>query len=182
MKMSSLANSYLRLYNFTSLALWATLTIRLCLLLCQPSVQTSTIYDALFPLLRVTQSLAFLEVLHPLVRIVRASVVTTAMQVGGRITVVWLVMYMFSEQVMGATDGILGGGSVANGQKEAQLGDWAFIGCLAAWGLSECIRYGFFTLQVSGIAAPKWLLWLRYVILISRLFAGFEAAWVSRRV
>ena len=158
-KSSPLANGYLLLYNFTSLALWGTLTIRLCLLLCPvgPSSQISELYNVLFPLLRVTQSLALLEIMHSLSGLVRASVVTTGMQVASRIVVVWGVMHMFSKQAVGAKEGILGGG------REAQLGDWGFIGCLSAWGVTECIRYGFFTLQLSGIEAPKWLLWLRYV-------------------
>lgn len=160
-KASPLANGYLLLYNSTSLALWGTLTTRLCLLLCplalgSSDTQLSSIYDTLFPLLRTTQSLALLEILHSLFGLVRASVVTTAMQVASRIVVVWGVMHLFSQTAVGAEDGILGGGG------EARLGDWGFIGCLSAWGVTECIRYGFFTLQLSGLEAPKWLLWLRY--------------------
>ena len=157
-KTSPLTNGYLLLYNSTSLALWGTLTARLCLLLSPlgPQTDISSIYDALFPLLRITQSLALLEILHSLFGLVRASVVTTAMQVASRIVVVWGVMHLFSEQAVGVENGILGGG-------EVQLGDWGFIGCLGAWGVTECIRYGFFTLQLSGLEAPKWLLWLRYV-------------------
>lgn len=156
-KTSPLANGYLLLYNSVSLALWGTLTVRLCLLLSPLGPQTGiwSIYDALFPLLRTTQSLALLEILHSLFGLVRASVVTAAMQVASRIVVVWGVMYMFSAQAVGAENGILGGG------REVQLGDWGFVGCLSAWGVTECIRYGFFTLQLSGLEAPKWLLWLR---------------------
>jgi very-long-chain (3R)-3-hydroxyacyl-CoA dehydratase len=131
----------------------------LLLLLLVPSGHVSPIYDALFPLLRITQSVAMLEILHALLGLVRASVLTTGMQVASRIMVVWGVMHMFSKPAMG-TSGILGGSGT---RPLAERGDWAFIGCLIAWGITECVRYGFFVLQLSGSGVPKWLLWLRYV-------------------
>lgn len=41
-------------------------------------------------------------------------------------------------------------------------GDLAFIGCVIAWGVTECIRYGYFVAQLGGTGIPSWLLWLRY--------------------
>lgn len=58
-----------------------------------------------------------------------------------------------SEEGFGGGEGVIRG----NG------GELGFIGCLVAWGITECIRYGFFALQVSGSGIPGWLTWLRFV-------------------
>lgn len=72
------------------------------------------------------------------------------MQVASRILLVWGIMYPFQ-------------GVIVGGSEEAGLGDYAFLGCLSAWGVTECIRYGFFALQLSGVGVPGWWAWLRYV-------------------
>ncbi|EEP78472.1 predicted protein [Uncinocarpus reesii 1704] len=117
---------YLFLYNAVSFTLWSIITLRLFLLLCLlvPTGHLSAIYNALFPLLKLTQSLAMLEVLHSLTGIVRAPVMTTLMQVASRVVVVWGVMWMFAEARVGRELGILGGKSADGGR----LGDWGFVG------------------------------------------------------
>lgn len=163
---------YLLSYNVLSFTLWAILTLRLVIFLpvLGPLGHTAAIYDALSQLLRFTQTLATLEIFHSLFRLVRASVVTTAMQVASRLLVVWGVLYLFSEEAVGAGRGIVGGrmlnsrGQVGDGGK---WGDWAFIGCLSAWAVTECIRYGFFVFQLRGKGVPAWVSWLRYVLFFS---------------
>lgn len=177
---SATTTRYLLVYNTASFALWSTLTGRLLLLLLLlgPSGHISPVYDALAPLLRTTQSLALLEVVHAVLGLVRASPVTTAMQVASRIVVVWGVMWMFSKQAVGKT-GILGGGGSTSRVQGGERGDWAFVGCLIAWGITECVRYGFFVLQLLGNGVPKFLLWLRYVY-ARRGVPGFSpCAWIS---
>ncbi|OJJ40705.1 hypothetical protein ASPWEDRAFT_99771 [Aspergillus wentii DTO 134E9] len=147
---SGLTKAYLLAYNATSFGLWATCTLRAASLipLLAPSGHLPAIFNAIFsPLLTTTQSLALLEILHSLVGIVRAPVFTTLMQVSSRILVVWGIMYLFHDRGDG-NGGI--------------LGDYAFLGCLGAWGVTECIRYGFFALQVWGSGVPAWWTWLRY--------------------
>ncbi|KMP08654.1 tyrosine phosphatase [Coccidioides immitis RMSCC 2394] len=131
------SRAYLLLYNTASFALWSVITLRLFLLLALlvPTGHVAATYNALFPLLRVTQSLALLEIVHSLVGIVRAPVITTLMQVASRIVVVWGVMWMFAEERVGREMGILGGGRRGGGK----LGDWGFVGCLGAWGVTECV-------------------------------------------
>jgi very-long-chain (3R)-3-hydroxyacyl-CoA dehydratase len=117
----------------------------------------------------VTQSLAALEILHSLIGFVRAPFMTTAMQVASRYLVVWGVMFPFHEGsgYVRPGEGIVGGdyqGVVGKGVGTgagAQFGDYAFLGCLGAWGITECIRYGFFALQLGGLPVPKWWIWLR---------------------
>lgn len=166
-----LTRLYLILYNALSFSLWATCTLRGAYLFLDsvilPATTTDTnlsiasaanaslphiFADIFSPLLLSTQTLATLEILHSLLGLVRAPIVTTAMQVASRILVVWGVMYLFGGE----------GGIVGNAQNGAQLGDWAFLGCLSAWGVTECIRYGFFALQVLGTGVPGWWTWLRY--------------------
>jgi very-long-chain (3R)-3-hydroxyacyl-CoA dehydratase len=117
------------------------------------------------PLLTTTQTLAGLEILHSLLGIVRAPVMTTAMQVASRLLLVWGVMYLFHDRGDGH-GGIVGGDfqeALPYGPG-AKVGDYAFLGCLGAWGVTECIRYGFFALQVWGSGVPSWWTWLRYFL------------------
>ncbi|KAL1971595.1 hypothetical protein VTN31DRAFT_2216 [Thermomyces dupontii] len=156
--------AYLFVYNLVSLALWATCTLRGLLLLIKltpPADNLPAIFHAIYsPLLAATQTLAGLEVLHSLVGFVRAPVTTTFMQVASRFLVVWGVMYPFHEGSLFVEfgEGIVGGDPA----KGAKLGDYAFLGCLFAWGITECIRYGFFALQLGGFSVQKWWMWLRY--------------------
>ncbi|KLJ09388.1 3-hydroxy acyl-CoA dehydratase [Blastomyces silverae] len=158
---STAAQTYLICYNTLSFGLWATITVRLIFLLARlaPTGHVAHIFDALFPLLLFTQSVALLEILHAVVKLVRASPITTAMQVGSRILVVWFVMFFFSVDRIGKEKGVVGATSTEPGWK---LADWMVVGCLSAWGITECIRYGYFVVQVWGAAMPRWLLWLRY--------------------
>lgn len=164
--------AYLFVFNLVSFTLWATCTFRTALLIpfLAPDGHLPAIFEAIYsPLLLVTQSLALLEIVHSLVGFVRAPVTTTGMQVASRILVVWFVMYLFHEgsAYIDAGDGIVGGdyaGVVGKGLAAgagAKLGDYAFLGCLFAWGVTECIRYGFFAMQLGGVPVPRWWIWLR---------------------
>ncbi|OKL55893.1 hypothetical protein UA08_08947 [Talaromyces atroroseus] len=182
---SGLTRTYLFLYNLLSLSLWATCTLRAAVLLSQQLSDESingfdalpSIFTQVFPLLLITQSLAGLEILHSLVGLVRAPLLTTTMQVTSRFVVVWGVMFLFRE---GAVDlsGLLGPAVGAKHQQqpvgvaegdglvglvgETQYCDFAFLGCMFAWGVTECIRYGFFAMQLGGVSVPTWWQWLRY--------------------
>ncbi|KAK2813378.1 hypothetical protein FQN50_000693 [Emmonsiellopsis sp. PD_5] len=154
-KPNGLISTYLLFYNALSFILWATVTVRAFTRLArQPTRNVPAIFDAVFPLLLRTQSLALMEILHSLAGLVRASVVTTAMQVASRILVVWGVLYLFAGEGLFGTTGEVG--------EVVKVGDWAFVGCVSAWGITECIRYGFFALQVMGAGVPGWMSWLRY--------------------
>ncbi|OOF90218.1 hypothetical protein ASPCADRAFT_20843, partial [Aspergillus carbonarius ITEM 5010] len=145
-----LQKTYLITYNTTSLLLWATCTLRtLTLLLFSSTTTIPQIFTTVYPLLQITQSLALLEILHSIVGLVRAPVLTTTMQVASRILLVWGIMFPFQGVIVGG-DGVV------------RVGDWAFLGCMSAWGVTEIIRYGFFALQVSGVGVPGVWGWLRY--------------------
>ncbi|PYI00569.1 PTPLA-domain-containing protein [Aspergillus sclerotiicarbonarius CBS 121057] len=145
-----LQKTYLVTYNTTSLLLWTTCTLRTLLLLLN-NTPIPQIFTDVYPLLKITQSLALLEIIHSLVGLVRAPVMTTGMQVASRILLVWGIMFPFQGVIVGET--------ADNG---VQVGDWGFLGCMLAWGVTEIIRYGFFALQVSGMGVPAAWTWLRY--------------------
>jgi very-long-chain (3R)-3-hydroxyacyl-CoA dehydratase len=159
--------SYLIAYNSISLALWAILTLRAVLLipLLSSHGQLYDLYRALQSFLAVTQSLALLEVVHSLSGLVRANFLTTAMQVISRLQVVWGVVGAFPEIVVQ---------SRMYGVREhhyagSKWGPLAYAGIVMAWGITECIRYGFFVWKegMGDARMPTWLTWLRYVEFMS---------------
>lgn len=188
---SGLTRTYLFLYNLLNFTLWATCTIRTALALFEKYQQNdlqsiSSIPTDVFPLLLITQSLAALEILHSLIGVVRAPVITTAMQVASRFVVVWGIMYAFREGSE-LYDGVLAkyfpdipfvrqftSEGLMGVPGKIQYGDLAFFGCMFAWGITECIRYGFFVLQLGGLEVPGWWQWLRYFSSSPSLF------WVKR--
>ncbi|KAL4979119.1 tyrosine phosphatase-like protein [Aspergillus desertorum] len=158
---SGLTRQYLLFYNAANFFLWSTLTFRTIRLLLNQSilaedrtlsgvtVDVPAIFaDTYTPLLQLTQSLALLEILHSVIGLVRAPVMTTAMQVASRIFVVWGVLHPFHGGIIG----------------QDKVGEMGYLGCLLAWGVTECIRYGFFVMQVNGgvESVPGWWQWLRY--------------------
>ncbi|PYH80876.1 phosphatase-like protein [Aspergillus uvarum CBS 121591] len=145
-----LTKPYLILYNALNFTLWATCTVQ-GLTHLATGTPLPLIFQKVYPLLLITQSLALLEILHSLAGLVRAPVTTTVMQVASRILLVWGIMYPFQGRIVGGTATAV-----------TQTGDYAFLGCLTAWGVTECIRYGFFVCQVSGLGVPGWWAWLRY--------------------
>ncbi|PYI34649.1 PTPLA-domain-containing protein [Aspergillus indologenus CBS 114.80] len=145
---SPLTKPYLTLYNALSFTLWATCTVQ-GLTQLATGTPPPQIFPHVYPLLRLTQSLALLEILHSAAGLVRAPVATTALQVASRILLVWGILAPFQGRIVGAT-------------ARTQPGDYAFLGCLTAWGVTECIRYGFFVGQVSGLGVPAGWAWLRY--------------------
>lgn len=155
--------NYFLAYNGICLVLWGIVTLRAIFLI--PILLAHDhlygLHEALNSLLTFTQSLAILEVLHSLVGIVRANPLTTAMQVASRLLLVWGVVGAFPEIVVRSR--------MFGVRKEdyagAKGGPYAYAGILLAWGITECIRYGFFVWKegLGNGGVPKWLTWLRYV-------------------
>jgi len=155
---SSPKQKYLLAYNAVCLSLWSVITLRAVFLIPTLAAldKLHGLLDALFPLLKYTQTIALLEIVHAVLGLVRASPITTTMQVASRILVVWVVL-TFYPQIVSTTDvyGRPAPGSVG--------GPVAFAGIVMAWGITEVIRYGFFVWK-EGVSSriPPWLSWLRY--------------------
>lgn len=154
--------NYFLAYNGICLVLWGITTLRAMFLIPILSSHDHLygLHEALNPLLTFTQSIAILEVLHSLVGIVRANLVTTGMQVASRLLVVWGVVGLFPEIVVKSR--ILGIRKQNSAGESG--GPYAYAGILLAWGITECIRYGFFVGKegLGSGSIPKWLTWLRY--------------------
>ncbi|KIX08707.1 uncharacterized protein Z518_03364 [Rhinocladiella mackenziei CBS 650.93] len=149
---------YLLAYNGICLVLWSIITLRAIFLIPALSAfgKLEGLLDALFPLLKWTQTIALLEIVHASIGLVRASPITTAMQVASRILVVWIVLEMFPQIV--ATMNIFGRPAAGS-----TSGPIAFSGILLAWGITETIRYGFFVWKAAvSERVPNALTWLRY--------------------
>lgn len=148
---SGLTRAYLFAYNALNLSTWAFCVIYTASLVL-PAFNINalhTVFPQTFtPYLLATQSIAVLEILHSLVGLVRAPLFTTAMQVASRLLLVWGIMEPFGGEIVGSTS--------------TQAGDYAYLGCVTAWGITEVIRYGFFAITLSGNEVPKWWTWLRY--------------------
>lgn len=155
---SSPTQQYLIGYNALCLGLWSIITLRSIFLI--PILYTlgkpEGLLDALFTLLKWTQTIALLEIVHAAVGLVRASPITTAMQVSSRILIVWVVLQLYP-QIVATTNAI---GKRAPG---SITGPVAFSGILLAWGITEVIRYGFFVWKAAiSEQVPRALTWLRY--------------------
>jgi very-long-chain (3R)-3-hydroxyacyl-CoA dehydratase len=98
--------------------------------------------------LKISQTIAIMEVLHAMVGIVRSPVMITATQVASRLWILWGIVNLAPEATTtsAVTVGIV------------QL---SLITLLTAWCLSEIIRYGFFALKEVG-SQPDAMVWLRY--------------------
>lgn len=103
--------------------------------------------------LKLTQTAALLEVLHSLLGVVRAPIMTTVMQVASRVWIVWGIMVAAPAQV--ASQGIT---ILPLGSHSIQL---SLMSLLLAWSITEIIRYSFFAFKELGMT-PYPLLWLRY--------------------
>ena len=149
--------NYLLAYNGVSLALWAIVTLRAVFLI--PALLAHDklfgLLEALQTVLTFTQSLAVLEIGHSVLGIVRASPLTTSIQVASRLLLVWGILGAFPEVVV--TTNVFG--RAAAGEYGGPV---AFAGILVAWGVTECIRYGYFVWKEGIDRVPPWLTWLRY--------------------
>ncbi|KAL9085144.1 MAG: hypothetical protein Q9159_004870 [Coniocarpon cinnabarinum] len=152
----ALNRQYLIAYNGVSFLLWATLLTRVTRTLYYYGV--SDVYNIVGDFARNTQSLALLEVVHSLMGLVRAPVMTTGMQVASRLLLVWGVVNPFANGLY------LGSSSFLNGN--ARNNQLAYTSMLGAWSVTECVRYLYFVLFLSNASnsgqVPSLLSWMRY--------------------
>lgn len=191
---------YLVLYNLLSLVLWLGILLRLVatyLLTQSTSGQTlinrnailpttpsrSPFLDIVYPatarVLKWTQTLALVEILHAATGLVRTSVVTTGMQVASRLLLVWGIVHLFGEGLLvtgsaglmqkgldwglGGIPGLekavelgararnmVGGFGLGSGLLEVERNQIAYAGMLLAWSVTECIRYLYFVFFIGS--------------------------------
>lgn len=134
---SVLNKTYLILYNFASAVAWSVVLGRTVSLLSQSGPQS--VYAGVGEWTKWTQTVAAMEILHSLLGVVRAPLLTTLAQVSSRLLLVWPVVDMFPQLA---------------------VQPW-YSSMLIAWSVTEVIRYSFFTMTISGFQ-PRPLTWLRY--------------------
>ncbi|KAG5962925.1 hypothetical protein E4U58_003717 [Claviceps cyperi] len=134
---SPLKTGYLVLYNFVSAVAWSVVLGRTIGLLYLKG--PSAVYAGVGVWTKWTQTMALMEVIHSLLGIVRAPLVTTIMQVASRLLLVWPI-----------------------------VNTWPFLALspfyasmLLAWSVTEVIRYSYFALSLAQML-PRALTWVRY--------------------
>lgn len=148
---------YLVVYNAVSTVLWGCVLLRALIL--YPLVGPDFVSEGMAEFTAGVQAIAILEVVHALVGLVRAPVLTTAMQVASRLAVIFGVVLMFPSSAACT----------------------AFTTMVVAWGITETIRYPFYWASLSG-GVPNFLKWARYnlFIVLYPLGASSEAILIFR--
>jgi very-long-chain (3R)-3-hydroxyacyl-CoA dehydratase len=136
-KLAMIIKTYLIAYNSLSLIAWATVFYHLVSLYLDGHY--SRIYLPISDLVKYTQTFALIEVLNTALRLVRASVFTTAIQVASRLLLVWAISDNFPN--------IVG--------KEI-----AYPTMILAWSITEVVRYGYYIVTLFEIELYP-LLWMR---------------------
>jgi len=142
---SWLVDFYLVLYNAVSCVLWTcTLLISVWHIMSNKTEGGKSLYEVVGWLLTFTQSLAFLEVLHSLFGLVRSNSLSTLLQVGSRLLIVWGIISLTPES-------------------RNHIG---FIAMLLSWCAVEIPRYFFYFISSLTTTPPYFMLWLRYSLFI----------------
>ncbi|XP_013402118.1 very-long-chain (3R)-3-hydroxyacyl-CoA dehydratase 2-like [Lingula anatina] len=158
---SSLAKAYLLLYNIGQTIGWSCI---LFLSLQHYLITKSWVglyrHSYIQLLLEVFQTLAYLEVLHCVLGLVKSNWFLTAVQIFSRVFLTWGVVWSIPE-----------------------VQDGWFVACfLLPWTLTEIIRYSFYALNLLN-SVPYFLIWCRYTFFIvlypigvsGELFTQFSA-------
>ena len=136
--MSTASRNYLVVYNAVSAAGWLKV-LNEAINCYRQGWPAATLWRRVGADLRLIQTLAVMEVLHAMLKIVKSPVQSTLLQVMSRLLVLW-----------GYTNA-----------KSAAQSDWSLYLLVMSWATVEVPRYGFYAANLFGMA-PYWLLWLRY--------------------
>ena len=146
----SMKNLYLIFYNVFSLLCWYYIWINFITFLIQGLDSDLLHFWNHFPgkTLRFIQTLAILEIIHSILKIVKSPVLTVFLQVISRIVV--LFVYTSIEKNC--------------------YSHWSFMLMTGSWASIEIVRYFYYTLNLlplfSGKNMPYILFWLRYTLFI----------------
>ncbi|KAI0744168.1 tyrosine phosphatase-like protein, partial [Daedaleopsis nitida] len=142
---------YLVLYNVLSTLGWAYLLVRTLAVVLAPApapasaeavvARARTAYAAVGADVAFVQSFAALEVLHVLLGWVRSPLVTTGIQVGSRLYLVWGVVAQFPQTHTNPL----------------------YASMVLSWSLTEVVRYSFYACALLG-HEPRALVFLRYTL------------------
>ncbi|KAJ2897605.1 hypothetical protein GGI21_001137 [Coemansia aciculifera] len=135
--------TYLVAYNAASFVGWAYILVQTVMYLLEHGTNLNGLFDRIGYALIYIQTGAILEVVHPLLGLVRTSAFNTAMQVYSRLLLVWGVLYSFDSPDIRASP--------------------ALVLMVLAWSITECVRYSHYALGLMNIEVHA-LLYLRYTL------------------
>ncbi|KAH8780258.1 tyrosine phosphatase-like protein [Diaporthe sp. PMI_573] len=132
--------AYLIGYNTISALLWIFVFGRTAALALSNGLSEVYLYPSVRITVLLTQSLAALDVLHSIIGLVNAPVLTGFVQVAGRSTVLWLVIENYQSSAFSPFYGLM----------------------VLAWSAADAIRYLYFATKLIGGHQYSNLTWLRY--------------------
>ena len=109
-------------------------------------------------LLSIAQGMAFLEIVHAFLKWVKSPLVSTIAQVSSRIFIVVLLHFFINDLPL------------------PFLTQTGITVISVAWGITEMVRYSFYTLQLIDVK-PYVLLWMRYSFFIVLYPLGVSGEW-----
>ncbi|KAI7891819.1 tyrosine phosphatase-like protein [Mucor mucedo] len=130
---------YLLSYNQVSLLGWVWILFMTWTELSDHDWDYRGVFNMVWPSLNMVQTFAVMEVVHSMFGLVRAPVITTAMQVASRLFLVWGVNYLVPEI----------------------HSHWSFTTMMLAWSVAEIVRYSYYALHLSS-GVPGFISWVRY--------------------
>jgi very-long-chain (3R)-3-hydroxyacyl-CoA dehydratase len=162
--MVSAKSVYLIAYNLASAAGWATV-LYLAVQHRLGDKPAKSLWSSIDMLLTVTQTAAFMEIVHSLVGLVSSPVVTVTLQVSSRLLLVWAYTRVFA-------------------QCQA---DWSLYLMVISWSCVEVPRYLFYVFkELPGGKVPYPLFWLRYSLFMVLYPTGISGEllqmWASTEV
>ncbi|KAI7866996.1 tyrosine phosphatase-like protein [Spinellus fusiger] len=140
---------YIILYNEASFLGWFWILYIILRQLWVTGGDYTTVFEVVWPWLKIIQSAALLEVVHAATGLVRAPFMTTAMQVASRLFLVWCINYLFP----------------------AIHTHGSFTTMTIAWCIAECIRYSYYAFNLVS-TVPKAISWARYTFFFVLYPAG----------
>lgn len=130
---------YLLVYNLSSALLWGYVFAIAVSSLANGDSAASAWKNISRPLL-IVQTLACAEILHSIFRIVKSPLLSTLLQVGSRLVVLWFFTYRHS----------------------VSSSHWSLYLMVLSWSTVEVPRYLFYAVNLYATKVPFPLFWLRY--------------------
>ncbi|KAK2614764.1 hypothetical protein N8I77_001566 [Diaporthe amygdali] len=134
--------AYLIGYNAVSALLWTFIFGRAAAVALSNGLSEVYLHPSVKIMVLFTQSLAALDILHSIIGLVNAPVLTSFVQVAGRCTVLWLVVETYQSSGLSPFYGLM----------------------VLAWSAADTIRYLYFATRLVGGHQYYNLTWLRYSV------------------
>ncbi|KAL4800432.1 tyrosine phosphatase-like protein [Aspergillus venezuelensis] len=155
------AKAYLLFYNALSAILWLRILTTILSYVVSSNSSSSTsapesIYAAIEPQARWTQTLAVVEILHSATGLTRSPIFTTFTQIFARSVQVWVINYLYASTTSSSV---------------------LYPAMLFAWSLADTVRYTYFAILQSGFPVPQALKWLRYSLFTILYPVGIAGEW-----